>query len=286
MRWLKSQLIPMAVVLATGCSTTRLAIRGVGPVMQGTLESVNEEPSLDMAARAIPGQLKLLEGMLKKDPENRELLFLAAQGFGSYAFGFVEDSNPQDARSFYARGQAYGLRLLRQNKNFAAAEPDAESFTRSLESFGPKDAPALFWTAYNWSGYLRMSLQMPEAVADLPKVERLLDRVLELDAAYFHGSPHILVGALAGSRSKFLGGDPEKAKKHFEEQIRLAPDFLFGKLLYARFYAVQVQDRALFQKLLKEILAFPGSTDPSLTLANNIAKVKAKRLLDDTDEYF
>lgn len=246
----------------------RLAVRSMEPVLRGTMESFQEEPSLELAEQAMAGQLKLLEGMLKSDPSNKSLLLLASQGFGSYAYGFVEDKDAVAASLFYARGRRYGQQGL------------------SSQDLTQKDVPLLFWTTYNWAAWVRLNLNRPEALADLPKIEANLSRLLELEESYYHGSAHLILGALYASRSKFLGGDPQKAKAHFDQQISRFGDFLIGRVLYARYYAVQVQDQGLFEKLLKEVLDFKTPTDSSLTLSNNIAKVKAKRLLASKEDYF
>jgi hypothetical protein len=56
--------------------------------------------------------------------------------------------------------------------------------------------------------------------------------------------------------------------------------------MYAKFYAVQIQDKALFVKTLSEIIATPVDSFPERNLANEVAKRKAKDLLEKADTLF
>ena len=57
-------------------------------------------------------------------------------------------------------------------------------------------------------------------------------------------------------------------------------------MLYARRYAVAVQDRALFHKSLVEVLETDPAIWPDQRLANEIAHRKAKRYLKREKEWF
>src|SRR5262249_60630560 len=49
------------------------------------------EDDVAFARAAVPGQIKSAEGLLETLPDNRDLLEVVAQGYGEYAFGFLED---------------------------------------------------------------------------------------------------------------------------------------------------------------------------------------------------
>lgn len=94
-------------------------------------------------------------------------------------------------------------------------------------------------------------------------------------------------GGFYGARSKMLGGDPEKSKHHFERNLELTENkFLMTQMLYAKTYAVQTQNRELFERLLKIVLATPGDVLPEQRLANEVAKLKAQNLLEAADDLF
>ncbi|MDZ7261240.1 MAG: TRAP transporter TatT component family protein [candidate division KSB1 bacterium] len=273
------------IVTLSGCSLQKMAIRSTGGILDYSLTALYEEDDLRLAEQAIASDLKLLEGLIKGDPGNEQFLLLAAQGYGSYALGFAEDEDPLRARKFYRRGRDYGLQLLEQKKAFRLK--DLETIQSTLRSFTEKDVPALFWTAYDWAGWINLSLTDPVALADLPKVQAMMHRVLELDEGYFYGGAHLFFGTILAARPRMLGGNPQKAQEHFQRCLELNQGkFLMTQLYYARFYAVQVQDQKLFQNLLQQVLDASLDLLPEQRLANALAKEKAKRLLQKMEELF
>jgi len=56
--------------------------------------------------------------------------------------------------------------------------------------------------------------------------------------------------------------------------------------MYARFYAVITQDRPLFEKTLKEVIAAPHDLWPEQRLPNELAKKRAQRYLAHAEDYF
>ena len=65
-----------------------------------------------------------------------------------------------------------------------------------------------------------------------------------------------------------------------------ARELVMAKVMFARFYAVVIQDRALFESTLKEVLATPANVFPQQRLANEIARRRAARYLAHVEDYF
>ena len=111
----------VASSLMLGGCVQSIAVSTVGGLVDEGFVAFTEEADLEFAEQALPGNLKLLEVMLKNEPDNRRLLRLASEGYSSYALAFLEDDNPDRARLLYLRGRDYGLRLLRQEEEIAEA---------------------------------------------------------------------------------------------------------------------------------------------------------------------
>ena len=62
--------------------------------------------------------------------------------------------------------------------------------------------------------------------------------------------------------------------------------FLLTHFLYAKTYAVQNQDRELFDRLIDTVFESPSSVFPQQRLANEVAKLKAENLAGMVDELF
>lgn len=264
---------------ASGCIQT-IATNTVGNIVYDGFPALAEEQDLDFAGRALPANLKLLEVMLRSNPDNRELLILLSQGYSSYALGFVEDVDPARARLFYQRAIDYATRLLRQNDDLAQGlDGTLDDLKAGLARGGKDDVPAVFWAAFGWGGYINLSLTDPDALAAIPRAEAMMQFVLAVDSGYYYGGAHVFLGSLDGSRPRMLGGDPERARRHFEAAIGInGGRFLMTQVYFARSVAVQTLDEGLFDRLLDEVDSASIDILPEMRLANAIAKQKARIL--------
>jgi tetratricopeptide (TPR) repeat protein len=226
--------------------------------------------------------------LLKSDPTNTRLLRLASEGYSSYALAFLEDTDKTRAREFYERGKEYAFRILRQDKDFARAlDGTLEDWKSVLASRGQSDVPAIFWAAFGWGSAIYLNLTSPDAIGDLPKAEALMDFVARQDSTYYFGGADVFLGTLYGSKPRLFGGDPLKARAHFERAIRInRGNFLMTYVYYARSVAVQTQDEALFDELLTKVIQAPADALPAARLANQVAKKKAESLLSRKQEIF
>jgi hypothetical protein len=84
-----------------------------------------------------------------------------------------------------------------------------------------------------------------------------------------------------------MGGGVDKAKKEFDIVFEITDGkFLLAKVLFAQYYATLLKEEELFKNTLNEVLNTPSDILPDATLANEVAKVKAKILLEKAGEYF
>lgn len=266
----------------------QIAVNSLGGIMDDGFVVLNEEQDLDIADKSIASNLKLLETILRSDPNNTHYLFLASMGYSSYALGFVEDDNPDRARLLYLRGTDYGMKILYHNTKFANARVKSiDEFRTALSSFTKDDVPAMFWTAIGWGSYISLSISDPTALADLEKVEAMMHFVLEKDSTYFYGGAHFFLGTVDGSRPQMFGGHPEASREHFEECLKInSGKFLMTYVYYARSYAVQTQNQKLFDECLTIVDTTSIDILPQARLSNAIAKKKAKLLREKTDQLF
>jgi len=286
---LKKVIFPLSLlILISGCSMNKIAVNATGSIIEYGFEALAEESDLVFARESAPANLKLLEGLIKADPENEKLLLSASRGFASYSLAFIEDEDKERAKYFYMKGKDYGLKILKKNEQFnEALNKDIDSFNQALKLFVRDDVPALFWSSFSWGSWINLNLDSPEALVELPKVESIMRRVLELDETYYYGGAHMFFGTAYGFRPPMLGGNLEKAREHFEKAREIADGkFLLNYVYKARYYAIPVQDRTLFEGILQKVILAPPDILPEQRLVNEIAKLKAKKMLSQVDEYF
>jgi hypothetical protein len=166
------------------------------------------------------------------------------------------------------------------NDEFAAKENQPlDEFEKAIASFEPDDIDALFWAAFSWAGWINVSISDPQAFIDLPKVQIMMQKVLDMDETYFNGAPLLFFGSVWGMKPKMLGGDPEKAKEFFERNLEITNNkFLLTYIYYARYYAEKTLNEEFFDECIKIVEDTPADVLPEFQLMNVIAKKKAERL--------
>jgi hypothetical protein len=277
-------LIPL---LLQGCIQT-MAIRTMGGIMDYGLEAFNEEGDLRLAEGALGSNLKLVEALIKGDPQNTKLLLMASQGFNAYALAFAEDDSIERARMFYLRGRDYAMRVLNQNQKVREAlDKDVPALQAALATLTKEDVPAVFWTAFGWGSYINVTRSDVGVVADLPKVLAMMEFVRQTDPTFYYGGPYLILGSIEGSVPQVLGGKPEKAKEYFERALSVSGGrFLLTYVYYAKVYAVQTQNQELFESLLKKVDDASPDILPEARLSNAVAKKKARLLREHMNDLF
>ena len=71
-------------LMLAGCSPSRMAVQVVLPLVESQVLAMQEERDPKLAKQAIPANLKILEGLLKQDPDNTWILENLAEGFCGY----------------------------------------------------------------------------------------------------------------------------------------------------------------------------------------------------------
>ena len=91
----KTPFFILSFLLLTECSVNKLAIKTTGSIIEYGMDALMEESDLVFAKESAPANLKLLEGLIKGDPENGKLLISASKGFSSYTLAFLEDEDKE-----------------------------------------------------------------------------------------------------------------------------------------------------------------------------------------------
>src|SRR5438045_2252035 len=116
-----------------------IAAHTVGGMLGKGAPAFYEESDVQFARESMGGELKLLEVMIKNSPNDPQLLLTAAQGFGGYAFLFLEDEDPGRATKMYERGRDYGLRALNRRCGTDILKKfDMTNFEKSLDKLKKK----------------------------------------------------------------------------------------------------------------------------------------------------
>ena len=292
--------------LCAGCADImkRLTVDQTAGVLADAGRAFDRENDVELARAAIPASLKTVEGFLEAHPHQRILLRLLAENYMSYAFGFLEDeaeavqdSDParaealrQRALNLHLRARGFGLRLLALDlPELAVSLERGEAPTpEQLDTAWSREhLEGLFWAANPWGAAINVGKDQPALVAQVGIVKALIERCAAIDDTYYWGGPHLALGALEAAMPVALGGDAEAARQHFERALEITEgQHLMTKVLYARLVGTQTGDRALFERVLGEVLSVEPDINPRLVLANTLAQLRARRYLAAIDDYF
>jgi hypothetical protein len=280
--------LAIALLLLSGCSTSQLVARGASPLIDHGMAAMNRETDLELARASIPANLKMIEALLLADPGNTAYRVQAAMGFYGYALGFVESDDRDRAAALYLRARDHALVALdRAGVTQSALTGDAAGLEQALARLDEHAVPALFWTASAWGKWIELQLDDPARLAELPRVEALMQRALALDETYYHAGAHVFFGVYYGGRAPMFGGDFARAARHFDRAAEIGQNRLLLVEVYrAQYLLRQMGDRAAFHATLNRVLDAPASADPDLNLANALARKQAAALLSHEEDLF
>lgn len=262
----------------------------VNPMLDPLTISMQKQTDLELLQEGAPSLLLLLDGLIAGDPENEKLLMTATRLYGAYAAILYEEGQTERAVNMSIKARDYGINLINQlppiKKIKGHTRQALGEITPALKKIDPDQVGYLFWGAYGWATWIQFQEGAPAAMADLPIVESIMLRVVELDESFYYGGAHIFLGSYYGSKPQIYGGRPDASRKHFERALEINKrQFLLTQLAYAQTYARMIFDRELYLKLLTEVLERP-MTDSDMASSNKLAKVTAAKLIKQVDEFF
>ncbi len=291
----------VVVALGTGCSSVkRTAANEVGNALAASGSTFTSDDDPELIKAAAPFSLKLMESLLAATPRHVPLLLAACSGFTQYGYAFVQidaeelqdkdfaasEAGKARARRMYLRARNYGLRGLEaRHRDFGQilrADP-----RKAVKVTTRKDVPLLYWTALSWAAAISLSKDNPDMIAEMPIVEAMMDRALELNESFDHGAIHTYLITYEMSRPGGTGDAAARSKQQFERAMELTGGQQAAPLVsYAEAVCVQKQDAKQFQALLNQALAINPDAKPEWRLSNLIMQRRAKWLLSRTDDLF
>jgi len=231
-----------------------------------------------------PAYLLLLDGMIEGAPNDRALLMAGARLYSAYAIGLVKNAIRRERLSTKARDYARRALCSTQPAVCKNENKPFREFAPYIDEIGRTDLKALYTYGTSWVGWIQAHSSDWGALADLPKIEYIMQRVVTLEQGHDRGRAQLYLGVMHTQLPPAMGGKPEVGKAYFEQAIKYSNGRdLMAKVEFARRYARLVFDQSLHDRLLKEVLEAKPA-EPELTLSNILAQQQAKELL--ADDYF
>ena len=276
--------IAVMLILTSACGSIIRKVQN-GVAEQLTQSALNHDDPETVGA-ALPAYLLLLDASANAPDADGASLCSAAKLYGTYAGAFVSDVARQQRLS--ARALRYGVRgACALEKSLCAANMrNFEELEPIINKLGADELPALSCLGSAWATDVQARSDQPDAQADAPKVRVIYERIAALNPTYGNGEAQMVLGVMNSLLPPALGGKPEIGAAHFKKAIEISDGKnLMAKVLYAQFYTRLIFDQELHDKLLNEVLMAPLEAK-DLTLSNQIAKTRARALLESGKDYF
>ena len=294
-RWLSLPAGALLVLILSGCAPRQLIIGGIADEL--ATQSQGAENDLELAREASAFYLKFSESMLRQNPGHQGLATAVSAGYTQYAYAFVAfDAEQLEAKDAKAaeRLRQRAAKLYNRARQHAlnALEMQKPGLLTALASRQSSDWPKLskeqvglaYGAAAAWGGWISLSKDEPDVVADLPLAIRLAEQAWAADPAWGDGALSGLMGSFEAARA---AGSKQRALNYFDQGIAQSAGRSAGAYLAkAESYAQPAGDRILFEQLLQQALAVKDEAGSPLTLQNEVMRRRARWLLEKTDDLF
>lgn len=259
-------------------------------------QSRTAENDLELLREAAPFHLKLSESVLSANPGHLALAESVAAGFTQYAYAFVSfeaekiesrdiktaDHLRQRAARLYERAHRHAMRAL----DSAAPGFSASLAKQDVDAWRipPEQVGLAYWAAASWGGWISLSKDDPDVVADLPLAIFLAKQAWASQPGWGNGALTTLLGTFEAARA---GGSAAQALAYFDLAIQQSSGLSAGPLLAkAEGYALPAGDRQGFETLLQRALAIKHLPDSPLSTQNEVMRNRARWLMDKADDLF
>ncbi len=273
-------------LLSSGCAS--LVDRATNQFADDLERAIRGHDDPATVASALPAYLLLLEARLQGRPDDARLHLTTARLTATYAM-LAADSNSAQSEARLARRALDHARTgscLHSQRLCGLERLHFEDLQPAIEELRPADIEAVYVLATSWTSWIAAHANDFTALADLPRVEALLDWVAGQDPSHDDGAVWLYLAVLNSQRPPAAGGQPARARRYFE-QARATSQ---GRnrlidVMMADSYARLLFERELFVELLERTL---NSDDdhPDYRLINALARQRAAELLTQTEALF
>jgi tetratricopeptide (TPR) repeat protein len=210
----------------------------------------------------------------------------------SRAYYFLADTHynlanrKDDMQKTYKKGLEAGEQaLVLAAPDFAKMMREGAKVEAAVKVIPKEAVPSIYWYAVNLGKWARLE-GMAVILYHKDKIKAYMERAHELDAGYFHAAPPRYFGGMFAVAPAFAGGDLKKSEESFLKSLEMAPNYLATKVLMAELLMTKKQDRATFEKLLKEVIAADEKLIEDVVPENTMEKKKAEALLAKVEDLF
>lgn len=287
---MRTKLILIATLTLPGCATKHTgtyevaAATGPADMASALTEHADTLWELRDDKAKLADALGKYEQAYAADPTSRHVAGRLVRGW--YFYGDAYETDKDAKVDAWGKAIHWGARCLAINKDFVSMLDQGDDEATAAEKAAVKDdVPCLYWTSSALGKWGKIQ-GLAKTLGHIGTVKAYMGKAQELDPTFWHYGPDRYWGAYYAAIPSFAGQDLDKSRTHFDTSIASAPDYLGTKVLLAEYWAVKVQDRAVFDESLKAVLAADPTKLPDAIAENKAEQAKAQALLDNADDLF
>ena len=254
----------------------------------------------EFAEKYYENKIRSIGEIIKKEPENFDLLKEGVEEFTMYAFGFLMEKADRALINNYSTGVRlqemahqyfvdaidFGERGINLKYNDYQKWIAGEIGNIELEPFNI-DIALFYWTAAAYGGAVSSSQGDPEWVIKLPRVGLLLNEVMKKDSLWNNGAALVAMITYTMNNPEIAGESEKLARQYFDTAVNVSNGMDLGPYIaIAESVSKLNQNRNEFIQLLNQALDIDINSNPDLRLANIISRKRAEWLLANVDEFF
>jgi hypothetical protein len=291
--------IVLSLAGASGCGLIKpVLLKGVASTLSGSGGAVTSHNDPEMVEGALDFAIITNESLLAQIPKYEPLLTTTCSMYVQYAAGFLQpraeslqfdDFEKSRAINDHAfkrakRGKDYCWRALEVKFKGITARLN-ENPGLALRRAKREHVELLYWSAASLGTAISIAgIENPDLLIQWPVVRALVERAIELDETWGRGALHEVMITVE-SQGEAMGGNEGRARKHFARAVQIQQGLAPGPFVsLAMSIARPKQDRAEFEKLLKQALAIEPDKDPANRLVTILGLRRAQWLLDHIDD--
>lgn len=287
-----SCVLVLFIQVLTGCAVRPYVMDKAADALAS--QGLSNEDDIQLAREASAFYLKLTESVLRETPQNSKLAESVAAGFTQYAYAFVafdaEKLESQDAKAAHSvRERAARLYLRAHQHAMHALELSLPGFKQGLvrndmqilSKLGQDQVGLAYWAAASWGGFISLSKDDPDTVADLPLAFNLTSLAWKKNPNFNRGALTSLMGTFEASRP---GGSLSLAETYFNQAIAQSNGESAGPwVAKAENIALKKQDLPAFTEYLNKAIQIAHI---HRNLENQAMRERATWLLAIKDDLF
>ena len=214
---LGAMLLVLLAASLSGCAT--LVSNAASGLADNLSTAILNQDDPETVRAGAPSYMLLLDSFIEGSPDDPQLLSAGATLYASYGAIFADD--PERASRLTTRARNYAQTAMCESYSPACGWPEHtyDEFIATLEGISPKQVDVLYAYGFSTLAFLRAHSSDMDTLAELPQVEALLARYLDLAGDDANSAVHVYMGVLLTLRPPALGGKPDEARDHFEKAI-------------------------------------------------------------------